>query len=71
MESTLTDLFVSLYAIEPEVESLGASNGSARRYYRLKAEEISVIGAIGTNAEENDSFIYLDRHFRSKGIPVP
>ena len=71
MEATLTDLFVSLYGIEPEVESLGASNGSARRYYRMKAEGISVIGAVGTDADENDSFIYLDRHFRSKGIPVP
>lgn len=71
MEATLTDLFVSLYEKKPEVESLGASNGSARRYYRLKAEGISVIGAVGTNADENDSFIYLDRHFRTIGIPVP
>ncbi len=30
-----------------------------------------MIGVLGTSKEENDAFIYMARHFASKGIPVP
>ncbi len=53
-----------------EIVELPAS-GSNRRYYRLKGGNISLIGAIGTNLQENHSFIYLAKHFREKGLHVP
>ena len=47
------------------------SSGSNRRYFRLKGGNISVIGVVGTNRDENNAFIRLSRHFLEKGIRVP
>ena len=47
------------------------SSGSNRRYFRLKGGNISVIGVVGTNVEENNAFVKLARHFIEKGIRVP
>lgn len=52
------------------VEQLTAS-GSNRKYYRLKNDKTSIIGVEGTSVEENRAFIYMARHFKSKGLPVP
>ena len=48
-----------------------ASSGSHRRYFRLTGGNLSLIGVIGTNLEENRCFIALDKHFRDKGLHVP
>ena len=48
-----------------------AASGSNRRYFRLKGGNLSLIGVIGTCREENESFIYLAKHFREKGLHVP
>ena len=53
-----------------QITELPAS-GSNRRYFRLQGGNISLIGAIGTNLQENHSFIYLAKHFREKGLRVP
>ena len=53
-----------------EIRELHALSGSNRRYFRLIGEQ-SLIGVIGTSAEENNTFIYIVGHFRSKGLPVP
>lgn len=47
--------------------------GSNRKYYRLKHKESgeTCIGVLGENKEENDAFIYLSKHFKSKGLSVP
>ncbi len=47
------------------------NSASNRRYYRLKADNISLIAVVGTNRDENLAFIYLSKHFISKGIKVP
>ena len=47
------------------------SSGSNRRYFRLKGGNLSLIGVLGNNLEENRAFIYLSRHFREKGLRVP
>ncbi len=47
-----------------ETEELNSS-GSKRRYFRLKGGNISLIGVIGTNKDENNAFISLSRHFRA------
>ena len=46
-------------------------SGSNRRYFRLKAEGISLIGAMGTSVEENKAFISLADHFKEVGLNVP
>ena len=47
------------------------SSGSNRRYFRLKAKGVSIIGAKGTSKEENMAFIELAKHFKSIGLNVP
>lgn len=47
-------------------------SGSNRQYFRLTdVQGQSLIGVLGTSREENHAFIYLSRHFRTKGLPVP
>ncbi|MBQ0121606.1 MAG: phosphotransferase [Bacteroidales bacterium] len=45
-------------------------SGSNRRYFRLTGEQ-TIIGVIGEVAEENQAFLYMARHFKSKNLPVP
>lgn len=47
------------------------SSGSNRRYFRLKSRHFTVIGVSGTSPEENRAFIYMAKHFKKKGLPVP
>ena len=46
-------------------------SGSNRRYSRLEMDGRTCIGVVGTDVKENEAFIALSRHFRSKGLPVP
>ncbi len=46
------------------------SSGSNRRYFRMRGAE-TLIGVSGLSVEENEAFIYMARHFREKGLPVP
>lgn len=67
----LKDLFESYTGQRAtDVEEL-TSSGSNRRYFRLKGGNISIIGVVGTNKDENNAFIKLSRHFVEKGIRVP
>lgn len=71
--ATTSDL-TKLYALytgsrHESIEEL-PSSGSNRRYFRLKGLQ-SLIGVLGTCKEENEAFLYFDRHFREKGISVP
>lgn len=71
MKQLLSSLFTSYTGREPSsIEPLAVS-GSNRKYYRISNGTISVIGAVGTNADENRAFFGIGRHFRSKGIRVP
>ena len=53
-----------------QTEELNTS-GSNRRYFRLIGGNISIIGVVGTNYDENRAFILLSKHFLEKGIKVP
>lgn len=46
------------------------SSGSNRRYFRLYGKPV-LIGVSGTSREENIAFLYMAKHFRGKGLPVP
>jgi aminoglycoside/choline kinase family phosphotransferase len=52
------------------VKPLQAS-GSPRQYYRLASAATTAVGAFNPDLKENDAFLYLSRHFRSAGLPVP
>lgn len=72
----MTEILNKLYAEHTGLEATEInelpSSGSNRRYFRLSSPEgPSLIGVIGTCREENQAFIYLARHFHSKGLPVP
>ena len=53
--------------------------GSNRRYFRITSPADSernlipstLVGVVGTEADENKAFIELSRHFASHGLPVP
>ncbi|HPK30790.1 MAG TPA: phosphotransferase, partial [Bacteroidales bacterium] len=47
------------------------SSGSNRRYFRIKGEKRSLIGAKGTCVDENIAFIKIADHFRKQGLNVP
>lgn len=68
--SDLSWLYTKLTGNEHEsIEEL-PSSGSNRRYFRIKGSQ-NLIGVLGTSKEENDAFLYFDRHFKEKGINVP
>lgn len=46
-------------------------SGSNRKYYRLKSDNKSIIGAFNNEIRENNAFIYLSQHFKKYNLPVP
>ena len=69
-ESKLIRLYTDFVGSAPESVTELPSSGSNRRYFRLEGKR-SIVGVIGTVAAENETFIYLARHFRERNIPVP
>lgn len=69
-----TEILQTLYkqhvGSEPQNVTPLPGSGSNRRYFRLTGPE-SIIGVLGECKEENEAFIYMDRHFASKELPVP
>ena len=67
----LTELFKEYTGkSNPQVEALPLS-GSNRRYYRLKQDDISIIGVVGESKDENRAFIEMSRHFQKQGLNTP
>lgn len=71
MMEDLLKLFATLTGREVEAIKELRSSGSHRCYYRLSAGDISLIGVIGTDTDEDKAFIAESRLFRSHGISVP
>jgi aminoglycoside/choline kinase family phosphotransferase len=46
-------------------------SGSNRMYFRILTEKESFIATFNNHIQENRTFIYFSRHFRSGGNPVP
>lgn len=71
MDATfLQDLYAKHVGRQPESIDELPSSGSNRRYFRLKGEP-TLIGVLGTCKPENETFLYLAKHFKDKGLPVP
>lgn len=70
-QTALRDLCLSLQYTPVRIESI-SEGGSGRRYYRITLNtDATIIGTCGDNICENKAFIYLSRHIREKGLPVP
>lgn len=71
MMSPVEELYEKTCGMKPvSVQALPAS-GSSRRYWRLTDGKESMIGCLGTSAEENRAFLEISGHFRRKGLNVP
>ena len=71
MKELMHSLFRGLSGRDPEETVVLTGSGSHRQYFRLKAGDISVIGVLGTDRDENRAFLSLARHFAAAGIRVP
>ncbi|MDD2279829.1 MAG: RNase adapter RapZ [Bacteroidales bacterium] len=71
MNHILQALFNAYFGSDAQSITPLPQGGSDRQYFRLKAKNISVIGAYNPDVEENRAFFYLTNHFQSKGFPVP
>ncbi len=69
MENQLKQLYYAVTGHDAVVTRIPGA-GSNRKYYRLGPEP-SLIGVAGTDRRENEAFLYLCRHFKAKGLPVP
>ena len=67
----LYELYRKKFASEPSDCTLFSGSASNRRYYRLSGSAGTCIGVIGTDVKENDAFVAISRHFKSKEINVP
>ena len=70
-DNVLQSLFQTYTGQQAEHMQELPSSGSNRRYFRLQSASCSLMGVVGNNLEENRAFLYLSRHFREKGLPVP
>lgn len=66
----LRNLFTEKYGKIPSIYPIKGS-GSTRKYFRLSADGISVIGVIGDDLHENETFLNLDATLEKNGIRVP
>lgn len=71
INKALNDLFFQWKGTSPEKIIKLPGAGSERKFYRIFGEGETVISVVGENVRENDAFIYLCRHFKSKGIAIP
>ena len=67
----LIRLYTEHYTGIPESCVPLTGSASNRKYYRLSGDGHTCIGVIGTDARENEAFLTLAGHFRTKGINVP
>lgn len=71
MSQSLAQLFQQHTGVMPEdIKQLSAS-GSNRRYFRLSGGGQTLIGVQGTSKAENEAFLYMAKHFKSKELNVP
>lgn len=71
MLSNLSQAYRKAFGCTPDsCVKLGGS-GSNRSYYRMESAQGSAVACIGTVKAENKAFLYMSRHFASKGLNVP
>ncbi len=71
MIEPLKQLYKSRLGVEPQSITPVSAQGSSRRYYRLIADDQSVIGVQSDNIAENRAFVYFSNLLYQSGINVP
>ena len=70
MLEEIKNLFFESYGVRPKA-LLIAGGGGSRKYYRLSAGDISVIGVVGDDIKENEDFFNFDIFLEKHGVNVP
>lgn len=70
IEEILSKLYTAAVGTAPSMIEELPRSGSNRRYYRLHGTSM-LIGVWGESITENQTFIYMARHFKAQGLPVP
>ena len=72
MKERLIGLFEEHFGHRPDVILDLAADGSTRQYFRLvRGDDLTAIGAIGPDREENRAFLAFAKAFRAVDLPVP
>lgn len=66
----LKELYTQYTGQQPVSVEKFPTSGSNRSYYRLHGI-VDLIGVKGESLAENQAFLYMARHFRAQGLPVP
>lgn len=67
----LSSLYMSCFGVLPESVSPITGSASNRKYLRMSSSAGKCIGVVGVDRQENEAFLAIASHFRSKDIPVP
>lgn len=71
MEQALEQLFQDRFGKAVEAVEPLKSDGSGRKYWRMRSGSRTAIGVHGPDADENRAFLSFSRHFRATGLAVP
>jgi aminoglycoside/choline kinase family phosphotransferase len=68
----IVSLFREYFGCDPEAVLEMAGDGSSRQYHRIRGPgDITAIGAVGPDREENRAFLSYSGSLRGAGLPVP
>jgi len=68
----IVGLFREHFGVDPEAVLEMAGDGSSRQYHRIRGPgELTAIGAVGPDREENQAFLSYSDSLRRAGLPVP
>ena len=67
----LSKLYISRFGCDPESVEPITGSASNRSYFRMSSPAGTCIGVKGLDRQENDAFLAIASHFRTKGIAVP
>lgn len=71
MEDILKGLFAGYAGVHPQSVQKLTGDGSNRAYYRMAADGVSLIGAVGTSVEENRAFVAIARALEECRVDAP
>lgn len=71
-QNKIDQLYIDVFGTAPKSSELLPGAGSNRHYYRLTADDdTTVIGCVGTSAEENQAFYHLSLAFAARDFQTP